>query len=75
LGFHRVSIGVVGFNKNALRFWKSLGFKKEGVERDEYFYDDKFGDGIMMSILEDEFRKKMKNPKRPCASRKSTNIE
>lgn len=57
LGFHRISIGVVGFNKNALRFWKSLGFKKEGVERDEYFYDNKFSDGIMMSILEDEFRK------------------
>jgi len=75
LSFHRISIGVVGFNKNAIRFWKSLGFKKEGVERDEYFYDNKYSDGIMMSILEDEFRKNMKNPKRPCASRKSTNIE
>jgi len=56
LGLHRVSIGVVGFNKNALRFWKSLGFKKEGVERDAHFYDNKFSDGIMMSILEDEYR-------------------
>jgi RimJ/RimL family protein N-acetyltransferase len=57
LGFHRVSIGVVGFNKSALRFWKSLGFKKEGVERDAHFYDNKYSDGIMMSILEDEYRK------------------
>jgi diamine N-acetyltransferase len=57
LGFHRVSIGVVGFNKNALRFWESLGFKKEGVERDAHFYDNKFSDGIMMSILENEYRK------------------
>jgi RimJ/RimL family protein N-acetyltransferase len=32
LGFHRVSIGVVGFNERALRFWESLSFKKEGVE-------------------------------------------
>jgi len=62
LGFHRVSIGVVGFNRNALRFWKSLGFKKEGVERDEYFYDNKYSDGIMMSILENEFRKSVKKP-------------
>jgi RimJ/RimL family protein N-acetyltransferase len=61
LGFHRVSIGVVGFNKNALRFWESLGFKKEGVERDEYFYDNKYSDGIMMSILENEFRKHKEN--------------
>jgi RimJ/RimL family protein N-acetyltransferase len=59
LGFHRVSIGVVGFNKNALRFWKSLGFRKEGVERDAHFYDNKYADGIMMSILEGEYRKSM----------------
>lgn len=61
LGFHRVSIGVVGFNKNALKFWKSLGFKKEGVERDAHFYDNKFSDGIMMSILEDEYRESVEN--------------
>ena len=57
LGFHRISVGVVGFNERALRFWESLGFKKEGVERDEYHYDDEYSDGVMMSILEDEFRK------------------
>ncbi len=56
LGFHRVSIGVVGSNKNALRFWKSLGFKKEGIERDAHFYDNEYIDGIMMSILENEYR-------------------
>jgi diamine N-acetyltransferase len=57
MGFHRISIGVVGFNKRALKFWESLGFKKEGVERDEYYYDNAYSDGIMMSILENEFRK------------------
>jgi len=57
LGFHRISIGVVGFNKRALRFWESLGFKKEGVERDAHYYDNEYCDGIMMSILENEFRK------------------
>ena len=56
LGFHRVSIGVVGLNKNALRFWKSLGFKREGVERHAHFYDNKYSDSIMMSILENEYR-------------------
>ena len=61
LGFHRVSIGVVGFNKNAIRFWKSLGFKKEGVHREEYFCDNKYSDFIMMSILESEFRKSRKS--------------
>ena len=56
LGFHRVSIGVVGFNEKALKFWEDLGFKKEGVHRDEYYCDNEFSDFVMMSILEDEFR-------------------
>jgi RimJ/RimL family protein N-acetyltransferase len=56
LGFHRVSIGVVGLNKRALKFWEGLGFRKEGVERDAHYYDNKYSDGIMMSILEDEYR-------------------
>jgi RimJ/RimL family protein N-acetyltransferase len=56
LGFHRVSIGVVSFNERALRFWEVLGFKKEGVERDGYYCDNKYSDFIMMSILEDEFK-------------------
>ncbi len=57
LEFHRVSIGVIGHNMRALRFWESLGFKKEGVERDAYIFDNEYSDGIMMSILENEFRK------------------
>ena len=61
LGFHRISIGVAGFNKRALKFWESLGFKREGVQRDEYFYDDEYSDGIMMSILEDEYERAPKD--------------
>ena len=55
LGFHRISVGVVGFNKPAIKYWKSLGFKKEGVEREEYYCDNKYSDFIMMSILESEY--------------------
>jgi len=56
LGFHRVAVGVVGFNERALRFWEGLGFKKEGVQRDGYYCDNKHSDFVMMSILEDEFK-------------------
>ena len=56
LNFHRVAIGVVGFNKKAISFWKKIGFKKEGVQRDGYYYNHKYFDFVMMSILEDEFR-------------------
>jgi diamine N-acetyltransferase len=57
LGFHKISVEVVGFNKRALKFWEDLGFKKEGVKRDEYYYDNEYSDGVMMSILEVEFKK------------------
>lgn len=56
LNFHRVAIGVVAFNKRALKFWEKAGFKKEGVQRDGYFYNHKYHNFIMMSILENEFR-------------------
>jgi len=56
LGFHRVSVGVVGLNERALRFWESLGFKREGVERDGYYCDNRYSDFVMMSILEDKYR-------------------
>jgi len=71
LGFHRISIGVVGFNKKALKFWESLGFKKEGVERDAHYYDNEYSDGVMMSILEDEFKKPHKDVagKKPSVSK------
>ncbi|WXG43382.1 MAG: GNAT family protein [Promethearchaeati archaeon SRVP18_Atabeyarchaeia-1] len=64
LGFHRISIGVVGLNERALRFWEKLGFKKEGIERDGYFCDDKYSDFVMMSILENEFEalEKLRQP-------------
>ena len=58
LRFHRISVGVVGLNQRAIRFWESLGFKKEGVERDGYYCDNQYSDFIMMSILEDEYGKK-----------------
>jgi len=57
LNFHRLAIGVVGFNERALKFWESIGFKKEGVEREGYFHNGKYSDFIMMSLLEDEYRK------------------
>lgn len=56
LGFHRVSIGVAGFNDAAIRFYEKNGFKREGIERDGYYYNHRFFDFVMMGILEDEYR-------------------
>ncbi len=56
LALHRISIGVVGFNQRALRFYEKIGFQREGVQRDGYFNNHQFSDFVMMSILEDEYR-------------------
>ena len=56
LNFHRVAMGVVGFNERALHFYESVGFRREGVQRDGYFHGHRYHDFVLMSILEDEYR-------------------
>ena len=56
LNFHRVAVGVVGFNEAALRFYERVGFRREGIQRDGYYYGHKYHDFVMMSILENEYR-------------------
>ena len=58
--FHRVAIGVVGFNTAALNFYERIGFQREGVQRDGYYYEHRYHDFVMMCMLEDEFREKWK---------------
>lgn len=57
LNFHRLAIGVVGFNETALKFWKSIGFKEEGRQVDGYFHNGRYHDFIMMYLLESGYRK------------------
>jgi RimJ/RimL family protein N-acetyltransferase len=56
LNFHRVAIGVVGTNERALKFYERIGFKREGIQRDGYFFDHHYQDFVMMSLLEEEYR-------------------
>lgn len=56
LNFHRVAIGVVGTNERALRFYEKAGFKREGLQRDGYYYNHAYQDFVMMSMLENEYR-------------------
>jgi RimJ/RimL family protein N-acetyltransferase len=56
LEFHRVSVGVVGFNERAIGFYKKIGFKQEGIQREGYYYNNNYSDFIMMSILDKEYQ-------------------
>lgn len=56
LKLHRIHLGVYAFNPRAIHVYEKLGFKRDGVERDELYVDGEFHDMILMSMLEDEYR-------------------
>jgi RimJ/RimL family protein N-acetyltransferase len=60
LNFNRISIGVVGFNTKALAFYEKVGFKKEGIQEQGYYYNYQYSDFIMMRILKEEYLKNLK---------------
>ena len=53
---HRVSIGVVGLNTNALDFYRKIGFRQEGILEEAYYYNNEYSDFIMMRILRHEWK-------------------
>ncbi|CAH0119221.1 hypothetical protein PAE9249_01720 [Paenibacillus sp. CECT 9249] len=57
LNLHRIELNVFDYNGRAKHVYEKLGFKQEGVQREALFYDHKYHDSIMMSILEDEYRR------------------
>jgi len=57
LNMHRVWLCVVENNDVAIRLYYNVGFKEEGKYRDAIFRDGKYLDYIVMSILEDEYKK------------------
>ena len=53
---NRVSIGVVGLNTDALKFYQKIGFRQEGVQEQGYYYNGEYSDFVMMRILRKEWR-------------------
>ena len=53
---NRVAIGVVGANTQAIAFYEKIGFKKEGIQEQGYFYNNSFSDFVMMRMLKSEYR-------------------
>lgn len=55
LKLHRVELDVFSFNPRAIRAYEKAGFRREGVLRDAVKDGDKYGDDILMAILEEEW--------------------
>ncbi|WP_456846130.1 GNAT family N-acetyltransferase [Cellulomonas sp. P5_C6] len=56
LALHRVELDVLSINARAKSLYENLGFRVEGRKRDAYRDGAGYCDGIIMSLLEDEFR-------------------
>ncbi|MFD2638131.1 GNAT family N-acetyltransferase [Piscibacillus salipiscarius] len=55
LNLHRVSLRVFSFNHKAIKLYKKLGFKEEGISRQCLFRNGKWEDIVHMGILHNEY--------------------
>ncbi len=57
LNLHKISLSVLASNRRAIRLYETLGFRREGVLRDEQFRDARYVDVVLMSLLDSEWRR------------------
>ncbi len=56
LKLHRLELDVYSFNPRAEQVYVKAGFRREGVLRDAVLDNGRYGDDILMAMLEDEWR-------------------
>ncbi len=56
LELHKVWLMVFRTNERSLRTWRRVGFKDEGVLRDEYFHEGAWHDMVRLGMLRHEWR-------------------
>ena len=57
LKLHRIQLDVYSFNKRAVKVYKRIGFRLEGVMRDHVRFEGKYYSAYLMSMLESEWNK------------------
>jgi RimJ/RimL family protein N-acetyltransferase len=57
LNLHRVELNVHDFNNWAKKAYRLLGFVEEGSKREAFFWDGRYHDEILMSVLKDEWKR------------------
>lgn len=55
LGLQKIWTEIYSFDDKKMDLYKKLGMKVDGVLRNQYFYDGKWWDSNMLSILNDEW--------------------
>lgn len=55
LNLNRVWLQVFGHHASAQRVYEKAGFRREGVQREQYFVEGRYVDGILMGMLRPEW--------------------
>ena len=58
LRLNRVQLQVYEYNLRGIRVYEKVGFRREGVLRQEHVYDGRFWDTVVMAILREEWEKR-----------------
>jgi diamine N-acetyltransferase len=56
LNLHRIFLHVYAFNERALKMYQRLDFKEEGRLRDHHYYNGRYFDTVIMSILREDWQ-------------------
>ncbi|KAF2848386.1 acyl-CoA N-acyltransferase, partial [Plenodomus tracheiphilus IPT5] len=56
VGLHRVGVRAFGWNERAVRLYERLGFCVEGREREAFWWEGGWWDGVLLGVLEGEWR-------------------
>ena len=59
LNAHRIWLGVNAENLGAIKCYEKVGFKREGVLRDEIFCNGHYTDAIRMGLLESDWKEEV----------------
>lgn len=54
LGFHRLQLEIYGFNERAMAHAERAGFIREGVRRKAYWRNEKWVDGVIYGLVEED---------------------
>jgi len=52
---NRIAITVVEENIKAIKYWESIGFIKEGIQEQGYYFNGEYRNFVMMRILKHEY--------------------
>jgi len=53
---NKCNVDCIGCNVASISLWKSLGFKQEGIVREEFFFNGTFHDKILFGLTANEYK-------------------